>query len=231
MAYETPDSLSEVADQLEIELKQSPFVGRNGGPGIFTNPRIATAVYSDDVLIQGYNSEPLDVGENHVVVLRLLEHQKASLLPLETVQEKVKKILIQTKAKEATKTAGLDAVKQLQANEADRSIAGKLGVAWKEKTDINRKTNNINSAVVRQAFRMAKPAADTINYDGIVLPNGDYAIIVLNKVVEGDPATVDKAGRETIKNRLANELSANVQNNLLTTLRSHAAINVQEDEL
>jgi len=30
---------------------------------------------------------------------------------------------------------------------------------------------------------------------------------------------------------LANELSANVQNNLLTTLRGHAAVNVQEDEL
>jgi len=231
MAYETPDSLSEVADQLEIELKQSPFVSRNGGPGIFANPRIAAAVYSDDVLIQGYNSEPLDVGENHVVVLRLFEHQKASLLPLEIVQDKVKKILIQEKAKEATKAAGLGAVKQLQANEENKNIANKLGVTWKKSSDINRKTNNIDSTVVRKAFRMAKPAADTISYDGVVLPNGDYAIVALNKVVEGDPASVDKAGRETIKNRLANELSANVQNNLLTTLRGHATVNVQEDEL
>ena len=231
MAYETPDSLSEVADQLELELKQSPFVGRNGGPGIFTNPRIATAAYSDDVLTQGYNSEPLDVGENHVVVLRLLEHQKASLLSLETVQEKVKKLLVQAKAKEATKTAGINAVKQLQTNKADRSIAGKLGVAWKEKIGINRKTNDINAAVVRKSFRMAKPATDTISYDGVVLPNGDYAVIALNKVVEGDPATTDKAEREVIKNQLTNEMSANVQNNLLTTLRSRASINVQQDEL
>jgi peptidyl-prolyl cis-trans isomerase D len=231
MAYETPDSLSEVADQLELELKQSPFVGRNGGPGIFSNPRIAASAYSDDVLTQGYNSEPLDIGENHVVVLRLLEHQKASLLSLETVQDQVKKLLIQTKAKEATKNAGTNAVKRLQANEENKNIANKLGVAWKKSSDISRKSNNVDSTIVRQAFRMTKPVADTISYSGVVLPNGDYAIIALNNVVEGDPATVDKASRDAIKSQLANEMSANVQNNLLTTLRSHATINVQEDEL
>jgi peptidyl-prolyl cis-trans isomerase D len=185
MAYETPDSLSEVADQLELELKQSPLLGRNGGPGVFAKPRVATAVYSDDVLTQGYNSEPLEVGENHVVVLRLLEHQVATQRSLETVQEQVKKLLVQAKAKEATKNTGLDAVKQLQANKADRSIAGKLGVAWKETKEIDRKTNNIENAVIKQTFRMTKPAVGAISYDGVGLPNGDYAIIALNKVVEG----------------------------------------------
>ncbi|WP_455199629.1 SurA N-terminal domain-containing protein, partial [Kaarinaea lacus] len=77
LAYEIPDSLSEVASQLDLELKKSPFFGRTGGPGIFSNQRIANAAFSDDVLKQGYNSEPLSVGENHVVVLRLLEHKEA----------------------------------------------------------------------------------------------------------------------------------------------------------
>ncbi len=231
MAYETPDSLSEVADQLELELKQSPLIGRNGGAGIFSNPRIVTAAYSDDVLVQGYNSEPLDVSENHVVVLRLFEHQEASVLSLETVQEQVKTHLVQSTAKDSVKTAGLDAVKQLQAKMADRSIAGKLGVAWKDVVVIDRKTNSINSIVVKQAFRMTKPAENAINYDGVELPNGDYAIIALSKVVEGDSATIDKASREKIKGQLVNERMGNSQNNLLATLRSNASINVQEDEL
>jgi len=231
MAYETPDSLSEVADQLELELKQSPFFGRSGGPGIFSNPRIAAAAYSDDVLTQGYNSEPLDVSENHVVVLRLHEHKEASLLSLETVQEEVKKQLIQAKAKEATKNAGINTVKQLQTNADNKNIINKLGVSWKKATDINRKSGDIDSVVVRQAFRMKKPAPDTVSYDGVVLPNGDYAIIALNKVVEGDPTSVDKGIRETIKNKLANEMRANAQNNLLMTLRNHAAVTILEDEL
>jgi peptidyl-prolyl cis-trans isomerase D len=231
MAYETPDSLSEVADQLELDLKQSPFIGRNGGAGIFANPRIATAAFSEDVLTKGYNSEPLDVGQNHVVVLRMFEHQKASLVALETVQDKVKKLLVQTKAKEATKEAGANAVKQLQAKEENKNISNKLGVAWEKTSDINRKSTTIDAAVVRQAFRMTKPAADAVSYDGVVLRNGDYAIIALINVAEGDPASVDKAARETIKNQLANEMGANVQDHLLTTLRSHASVNVQEDDL
>lgn len=231
MAYETPDSLSEVADQLELELKQSPLIGRDGGAGIFSNSRIVTAAYSDDVLVQGYNSEPLDVGENHVIVLRLFEHQEASVLSLETVREQVKTHLIQATAKESVKTAGLDAVKQLQANKADRSIAGKLGVAWNEVAVIDRKTNSINSSIVKQAFRLMKPAKNVINYDGVELPNGDYAVIALSKVVEGDPASTDKSVREAVRKRLVNEQAANVENNMLATLRSKASINVQQDEL
>ena len=63
------------------------------------------------------------------------------------------------------------------------------------------------------------------------MPNGDYAIIALSKVAEGDPATLDKASRERIKGQLVNERMGNSQVNLLATLRSHASINVQEDEL
>ena len=139
--------------------------------------------------------------------------------------------MIQSTAKDSVKTAGLDAVKQLQAKKADRSIAGKLGVAWKDVVVIDRKTNSVNSVVVKQAFRMTKPAENAINYDGVELPNGDYSIISLSKVAEGDPATIDKASREKIKGQLVNERMGNSQDNLLATLRSNARINVQEDEL
>jgi peptidyl-prolyl cis-trans isomerase D len=231
MSYEMPDSLSEVAGQLDLELKQSPFFGRNGGPGIFSNPRIANAAFGDDVLAKGYNSEPLDIGENHVVVLRLREHKEASQRSLDTVKEQVKTLLVRSRAKEEAKNVGLDAVKRLQAKEADRSIAGKLGVAWKEAMDIDRKAKGIEGAIVKQAFRMTKPAGGSISYEGIVLPNGDYAIIALNKVIEGDPASVDKAEREKIKSELLNQRAGNAQEYLLATLKSHARITINEEEL
>ena len=231
LAYETPDSLSEVADQLELELKQSPFFGRSGGPGIFSNPRIASAAYSDDVLTQGYNSEPLDVGENHVIVLRLLEHQEASQLPLEKVKDQVKARLIVQKAREATRKAGEDAVKQLQAGTADKGIAGKLTVAWKNSVILDRDSKDVNAAIVNKVFSMAKPTEGGTSFDGVVLPNGNYAIIALSKVVEGDPSTVDKAERDTIKRELMNAAAVNSQEYLLSTLRKSASIRIQEEDL
>jgi len=233
LAYETPDSLSDVANQLGLALKQSPYFGRNGGPGLFANPRIANAAFSDEVLTKGYNSEPLDVGENHVVVIRLLDHQEASQLPLEKVKDQVKARLVQEKARETTKMAGDDAVKQLQSGTVGNNIAGKLAVAWKDVATIERdsKDKKIDTVIVKKVFSMTKPSQGKTSYDGVVLPNGDYAIIALTKVTEGDPAKVDKAERENIKRQLVNAAAADSRDYLLATLRSHAKITIQEEDL
>jgi len=231
LAYESPDSLSTVADQLGLELKKSPFFASTGGQGLFANPRVVTAAFGNDVLTQGYNSEPVEVGENHVLVMRLLEHKEASQLPLEKVHAQVKKHLVEEKAREAAKKAGDDAVQQLHSGTADNSIAGKLKVAWKNTVTVARDSKDADAAIVKKAFTMTKPQEGKISYDGVVLRNGDYAIIALNKVTEGDPATVDKSERETIRRQLANALQANSREYLIATLRKGASIKIQEEDL
>ena len=233
MAYETPDSLSGVADTLHLELKQSPFFARRGGTGIFANPRVTTLAFSDDVLKQGFNSEPIELGENHVVVLRLLEHQKASRKPLAEVKTQVMQTLIEDKARESAKAAGEKVVQQLAAGESAETILKGRSVAWESAGEVNRKTKDtkINQAIIKQAFKLQHPTAESQSYGGILLNSGDYAVIRLNKVTDGDPAALDKAARETLKKRLAGEQGANAQTHLLAALKANAKIIVQNDEL
>lgn len=233
MAYETPDSLSGVADTLHLELKQSPFFARRGGTGIFANPRVTTLAFSDDVLKQGFNSEPIELGENHVVVLRLLEHQKASRKPLAEVKTQVMQTLIEDKARESVKAAGEKVVQQLAAGESAETILKGQSVAWKSAGEIARKTKDakINQAIIKQAFKLQHPTAASQTYGGILLSSGDYAVIRLKKVTDGDPAALDKAARETLKKRLAGEQGANAQTHLLEALRANAKIIVQNTEL
>jgi len=231
-AYEMPDSLSETADELGLELKQSPFFERRGGTGIFANPRIVAAAYSDDVLKQGFNSEPLDVDENHVLVLRLLDHQKAEQRPLSEVQAQVKQMLIQEKAQEAVKAAGEKALQQLEAGESAETVSKALSVDWKDVGEVTRETKEHDARIVKQAFRLTRPlSSDSPRYSGVVLNSGDYAVIRLNKVVDGDPAAMDVAGREALKRRLAGEQGANAQLHLVSRLKADAKIIVQNDDL
>jgi len=232
LAYEVPDSLSETADELGLELKQSPFFERRGGAGVFANPRIVAAAYSDDVLTQGFNSEPLEVGENHVVVLRLLDHQKADQRPLSEVQAQVKQLLIQEKAREAVKMAGEKAVQQLDAGESAETVSKTLSVDWKDAGLVARNAKDHDAQVVKQAFRLTRPSSpDSPRYSGVVLSSGDYAVIRLNKVVDGDPAAMDVAERETLKRRLENEQGTNAQLHLISRLKADAKIIVQNDDL
>ncbi|HEC20379.1 MAG TPA: peptidylprolyl isomerase [Gammaproteobacteria bacterium] len=232
LAYESPDSLSEVADTLGLELKQSPYFTRRGGPGIFANPKVLALAFSDEVLKQGYNSEPIELGENHVVVLRLLDHQEAARRPLEEVKEQVKQLLVQEKAREAVKAAGEKAVQQLRGGESSDTVLQNLSAKWQAAKAVLRDAKSPDAAIVRQAFRLNRPSsADSPEYGGVVLASGDYAVIRLDKVVDGDPTKLDAAEKTKLRRQLAGEQGANAQMHLIAALRAKAKINIQADDL
>jgi len=231
-AYEMPDSLRETADELGLELKQSPFFERRGGTGVFANPRIVTVAYSDDVLKQGFNSEPLDVDENHVLVLRLLDHQKAAQRPLDEVKSQVKQSLLQDKAREAVKAAGEKALQQLEVGEPAETVSKALSVDWKDVGAVTRDAKDHDAQIVKQAFRLTRPSSpDSPRYSGVVLSLGDYAVIRLNEVVDGDPVAMEAAERETLKRRLTGEQGTNAQRHLISQLKVGAKVVVQNDDL
>lgn len=231
LAYETPDSLREVADQVELELKQSTLFGRSGGPGVLAHPRVVMAAFSADVLQQGYNSEPVEIAKNHVVVLRLLEHREASQQALETVREQVKTQLLTEAARDAAAEAGRAALAQLQAGESSATLAQSLSVAWQQTTGLGRDSRDVQPILANEAFRLTRPPVDGTTYGSVVLANGDFALIQLTAVSDGDPANVDKASRETLKRRLAGEYGSNAERQLLESLKADANVVLNTTDL
>lgn len=231
LAYESPDSLSEIADQLGLAIKQSPLFGRTGGADIFANKQTVAAAYSNDVLKQGFNSEPIEIGANHVVVLRMLEHQEAKQRPLEDVQAQVKTQLIREKAIESTKAAGEALIKQLETGEDNKAVAKSLALEWKVAKAVKRTAEKMDAAVVNQAFGLKRPAEGSASFGGGAFASGNYVVIQLDRVADGNPATFGKAERETLKRRMADALGNDAQTYLIETLKSQASIIVQKDEL
>jgi peptidyl-prolyl cis-trans isomerase D len=231
LAYETPDSLATVADKLGLQLKESPFITRRGGSGIFSNPRLAAAAFSDDVLKQGYNSEPIEVGENHVVVLRVKEHQDAAQRPLQEVKAQISRQLIDDKARARAQEAGKALIARLQQGEAPATIAKELKLEWKSAGEIGRKDTAVDRAIVSQAFKLAKPTADKSSYGGEALSSGDYALVAVSKVVDGNPATFDKAQRQALRKRITDMRSAESDAALVGLLKANAKISIKSDEL
>ena len=99
LAYEVPDSLQDAAGAISAKIETTPFFPRFGGTGIAANPKVNAAAFSDDVLVKGYNSEPIELGENHVVVLRIKERKPATQKSLDSVKDEIKKKLVFTQAR------------------------------------------------------------------------------------------------------------------------------------
>ncbi|HEX9802120.1 MAG TPA: SurA N-terminal domain-containing protein, partial [Gammaproteobacteria bacterium] len=79
LTYEHPESLGIAAEELQLPIKTSPFFTRDGGPGIAAEPKVTGAAFSEEILARGNNSETIELGRNHMVVLRLNDHQPESL--------------------------------------------------------------------------------------------------------------------------------------------------------
>jgi len=194
LSYESPDSLEPVAEALGIKVKVSALITRRGGTGLFANPKILTAAFSDDVLKQGRNSELLELSDTHVIVLRVKEHKLASVLALNKVKSSIKEKLLQISASKKSQEVTADILTRVNNNESIDSVKKRYPeVTWTKTGLIKRKAekNSKVAASVRQyAFAMAKPA-DKTTWGKVALASGNQAVVGLFKVVDSTDGEVD----------------------------------------
>jgi len=230
MAYETPDSLAEVADALGLPLKESDFLTRQGGEGVFAKPQLADAAFSDEVLKQGYNSEPVEVGDKHVVVLRLKEHREAAPRLLEEVADTIRQQIIAEKARERAQNAAAELVKRLESGASREEAAKEVGAEWQTPAALGRNAVTVDSALVQAVFRMPRPAEGATRYGSTALSSGDFAVLALSRVIDADPASFDKAERENLRQQLTSLRGTESGQALLEALKAKAHIVIQINE-
>ncbi len=230
LTYENPDSLSIAADEMGLTIKTVDFFDRNSGPGIASNPRVRKAAFSSEVMA-GNNSEPLEIGENHMVVIRIKEHRPESYRPLEEVRDDVVALLREQKARNAAVSQGESLLKQLEAGGDVTAMAAEQAAEWNETALIKRNDNSVNHEILNAAFRMAKPVEGETKWRGLKLANGDYAIIALYQVKDGDLSNIDETVRTALKDRLERSRSQSEGAYLVDSLKQQAEIVEYPDNL
>ncbi|MCL1093209.1 SurA N-terminal domain-containing protein [Shewanella kaireitica] len=211
-SYEVPDTLSEAARELGVEVKTTPEFTRNSAPALFSKPAILKEAFSSNVLLDGMNSDVLEVEANHVVVIRVNSHKAAGTMELAEVRDGIAGRLKQEQANENARQQAQDA---MTAFKADGSTAGYL---VKEK--LARFEQDIDAAVVSKAFAMAQPT-DTATVDTVALATG-YAVVVLNKVNAAEG--VDANLIDALKQRLNSQYTENDYRAVIAGLKAKGEV-------
>ncbi len=230
ITYENPDSLAIAADQMELEIKTLGFFDRNSGEGIAANTKVRTAAFSSEVMA-GNNSEPLEIGENHMAVIRIAEHKPLSHRPLDEVRDDVIALLRVHNARSAVVTLGGSLLKEFESGADVTKVAEEHDAKWARTELINRKDSSVNRELLNAAFRVARPAEDETKWHGLELMNGDYAIIAVYQIKDGDPASVDEATRASLKSTLQRTRSQSEGAYLVDSLKLQAEIKEYPDNL
>ena len=229
LSYETSDSLEPVAGALGLKLKTSTLITRRGGTGLFANPKILTAAFSDEVLKDGRNSELLELSDSQLIVLRVKEHKAASIKALGLVKSQIKNSLLQQQATKKAQDVTSDILARLETNESIESIQKRYSeVKWNKTGWINRKADDkskssakLSEQLRQHVFTMPKPATTKTSWDKISLATGSQAVIALFNV---ENASNGKADTNNIAQAMGNaDYNAFVQH-----LKSQADISVSQ---
>lgn len=198
LTFENPDTLEVAAEELELSIKQTPLFSREQGSGIASNPDVRSTAFSDEVLMEGLNSQVLELNGDRVVVLRVDEHQESAIRPFEEVRQQITDQLRQEGARAMAEEAGQEILDTLAEDVEIQAIAEQRELSWNHPEPIKRNDPGLDAKVARHAFQMPRPDEASPSYAGLTMSNGDYAIIALFKVIDGDIESADENVIETI---------------------------------
>lgn len=215
--------LAEPAAELNIAVKTSDPVSRNQSTGLFANPRLQQAAFSEDVLEAGHNSEVIELGPDEFVALRVASRQPAAPQPLADVRGEIESILRDQIARNAAKERAEAVLASINEGVSVEDAANDAGLQWQVELGATRDSRRIPGAVRDTLFAMAAPGDEPRRR--IVSDDSD-AIYVLEftRVTAGSIDSLPPAQRASLSQQLAGQYGGVTQQQFEQALRERAEV-------
>lgn len=231
LTYQNPASLEPAAKELGLAVQKTALFPRQGGEGVAANPAVAKAAFSDSVLVQNNNSDPVEVGPNHVVVVRIAEHKPSTPMPLDEVKAAVRgKILAERTSKQAKERAE-SLFAELGKGQSLDQVATTQKLKAEEQKGAGRDAAVPDSAVVRAVFAMPRPVDGKPNQKLVELGGDSYALVQLDNVVDGDPSKLDAKTREATRMTLTEGIGYASVREFVAAMRKQTKVALSENRL
>lgn len=252
LSFEHPDSLTPIADELGLQIQTSELFNRDSGQGIAANREVRDAAFSDLMLVELNNSDPIELSDQRMVIARIKDHIKATARPLTEVRDEIS-LLVQREL--ATQRA--------------REVAENIASAAREQGDLTAALQSLTgTAAEADAATLATATASSFQQELSVLSNDnlsrtDYQLgqVFLEAVFTMNPATTEQPAilalprngqdwavvqlrsvtnstepiNDQLRDRLQRQLQANLATQeldaLVAQLRTTTKIQIFEDRL
>jgi peptidyl-prolyl cis-trans isomerase D len=231
LVYEDPTTLESAALVLGIPVNVAGPFPRSGGEGVAANPDVVGAAFSDLVLLQGSVSDPVNLDENRLVMVRLREHLPVALKSLEDVREEIVTTLGDNLARDTANAKAMELLAALQNGEGDlETLAADSGLEYARHELVKRNAFVPDVTLVQEVFRLQAPAGDaTVK---AVLPTNDgFAVVELDSVVPGEIDEGMPFARQQYERVIANNNASLESFALMRQLREAADVEVFEGRL
>ena len=204
LTYANPGSLDIAAKALNLEVKHTNFFTRQGGKDtLSSNPKVLATAFKSDIL-QGNNSDVIELNPETLIVLRVKQHKLASLRPFADVRDEVIQQLKTQLAEQKADALSQKLLQQLKQNHDGEQVAHQTGFKWQVLTNTTRYGSQAAAAIINAAFRLPRPANQSISCASLKLPHGDYVVLAVTAVHDGNADNVNETEQRIYREQLEN---------------------------
>ena len=228
LTFENPDTLRPAAEELGLQIGVIENMTRAGGVGLAANSEVLSAAFSVEVLENGENSQPLEIGEGRAVVLRVDQHHEPQPRPLAEVSEEIRDRLQREAARSQVLATGEQALTLVQAGEGLESVADQLSSEFSPPLLAGRDDATV-PVRIREAVFAASLDADR-EAGGLALADGSYAVWVLTNIVPGNLESLSADNQAELRARLAGASGGAELTGYINQLRNEATVVVNTEQ-
>jgi peptidyl-prolyl cis-trans isomerase D len=232
MSYEQPDSLAPTARALGLEIRQSDWFSRGHGEDLFASPVLREAAFSDEVLLDGLNSEVVEVDLDTLAVVRKVDYRERRLQPLSEVRAKIVEGLRTQRAVTALELEGVSFVDRLQKGDIFWS-QGLIDRGWQDQSLPLSKVEVDDPQVgsVRSLIHAAPPPRQGRPvYGSGWIDDQKFLVFQLSAVIDGDPLAASADERAQIQALIIRRDGAGLLASFQQGLRAAADVTIYPDQ-
>ena len=230
--FEQPNSLEPAADHLGVKVMRSEWFTQDAGTGIAEFQGVRDAAFGNEVLIDGLNSELIEIDQDNLVAVRKVDYRARRQLDLNEARQGLEKRLRAVEASDRMEKAGEDLVARLKsgADWDELLIAHKLArVRLPETTETL--LEPLEQVVARVVYAALVPLSGQIVYGGERISPARYAIYRLERVEFGDPANASEEDRLGVEKILSSRRGGEMVIGWRQGLRKVAKVQINEELL
>ncbi|HET7126173.1 MAG TPA: SurA N-terminal domain-containing protein [Lysobacter sp.] len=230
-----PTSLASAAKLAGQAVQQLGPIARNAKPdanaGLAGNATLLRAAFSESLIQDGTVSDPIEIGPDHSVLVRVVQHAPEHALKLDEVRDRVIAAIRADRAAKADAAAAEAMLAEVRAGKPLQDLATARGLAVANIPGVPRGAPVPDIDVADAMFRAPKPAEGKLSADKARMADGRFVVFAVGKVTPGDPAKATSEERIRMRQQIAQAAGYGEATSLVKELRKKMKITVAESRL
>ncbi len=226
-----PSGFAEAAAKHGLAVQKTAPVPKGGGEGIAASPAVQRDAFSEVRIQDGTVSDPIDIGTDHSVLLRVVNHTPERPIPLAQVRDRV---IADIHADRASKTAA-DAAKAMATavgnGQSLATLAAARSLAVEPFKGVTRNAPAPTPEATKAIFNAPRPQQGKASAGSVVLPDGSWMVFQIDAVTPANPAAVPAEQLTGMRQQLSTAAGEQTAKSYVAELRKHRKIRVVETQL